>query len=147
MLKFWRTSENSWAYLFTSVTVRVESNTAALSVRDRDGVPHRIATGGEPRPIRLVADFPENSMALLNGEDIRFDDYLIGNANTGSELVVFESTRKRAYKCVIERVDERVQAGCGRLESEPLFARVEFYVAEAGVFTDWDDIFSVVWGV
>ncbi len=147
MLKFWRTSENSWAYVFRSVIVRVESNAAALHVIDRDGVPHRIATGGEPRPILLKVDFSENAMALMNGEDIRFDDYLIGNARNANEIVVFESTRKRAYKCVIERVDERIQAGCDRLESEPLFVRVEFYVAESGAFNDWDDIFSVVWGV
>jgi hypothetical protein len=147
MLKFWRTSENAWAYVLTSVIARVETNTAAINITDRDGIPHRIATGGTKRPVRLTVDFPENAMALTNGESIRFDDYLIGNAKTGNGIVVFENTRKVAYKCVIETVDERVLGGCDRIEIEPLFVRVVFHVTEAGVFTDWDDIFSAVWGV
>lgn len=147
MLKFWRTSENSWAYVLASAAARVEMNAAALNVTDRDGIPHRISTGGECRPVKLAVDFPENAMALTNGEEIRFDDYLIGNAKNQTEIVVFESTRSRAYRCVVDKIDEKVLAGCDRIENEPLFVRVEFFVAETGVFTDWDDIFSVTWGV
>jgi hypothetical protein len=147
MLKFWRTAENSWAYIVVSATAQLEMSPAAHVVTDRDGRLHRIATGGAPTPMRLTVDIPENAMALENGEGIAFDDYLLGNLKNSNEIVMMESTRNAAYKCVVERVDERVSAGRGRLETEPLFVRIELFVADSGVFTDWDDIFSITWGV
>jgi len=145
MLKFWTTGSNDDAFVIASAEIRLERSPGASYVADRDGIPHRIEGAAAPKAVRMRLAFPENLLALENGEPLGFETYLRQLFEGRGLATMMESTESDAYQFYIEDLDGRVGARRGRLRDEDDFVTATLWLKKRGTFSDWDNLASITW--